>query len=280
MTTTERPLRKDAERNRGRILEAARELFAQRGLGVTLNDIAHHAGVGVGTVYRRFPDKARLIDELFEQQVDEMVGLMEAAVEDPDPWRGLTGFLRQNLELQTRNRALRELVLGTRDGMERVGRIRARMLPLGTRLVQRAKEAGCLRPDFDPADIPILMVMLTTIVDAGARRRAQPVAALHRGRVPGPARGPDPTGAAHHPGAQRRGGRPGDVGVEASYCSILSGSPLRRPAWGRAERAGSLTGAACIARRRTSRHDIPSFSSAGIPISTAVATSTACRITP
>jgi AcrR family transcriptional regulator len=166
MTTTERPLRKDAERNRERILSAARELFAERGLGVTLNDIAHHAGVGVGTVYRRFPDKAQLIDELFEQQVDEMVGLMEAAVQDPDPWLGLTGFLQRNLELQTRDRALRELVLGTRQGMERVGRIRARMLPLGTKLVQRAKEAGCLRSDFEPEDIPILLVMLTTIVDA------------------------------------------------------------------------------------------------------------------
>jgi AcrR family transcriptional regulator len=166
MTTTERPLRKDAERNRERILQAARELFAARGLGVTLNDIAHHAGVGVGTVYRRFPDKAQLIDELFEQQLDEMVGLMEAAVQDPDPWQGLTGFLRQNLELQTRDRALRELVLGSREGMERVGRIRARMLPLGIKLVQRAKEAGCLRPDFQPQDIPILLVMLTTIVDA------------------------------------------------------------------------------------------------------------------
>ena len=52
---SERPLRKDAERNRQRILDAARELFAEEGLGVTLNDIAHHAGVGVGTVYRRFP---------------------------------------------------------------------------------------------------------------------------------------------------------------------------------------------------------------------------------
>jgi AcrR family transcriptional regulator len=166
MRTTERPLRKDAERNRERILQAARELFAARGLGVTLNDIAHHAGVGVGTVYRRFPDKAQLIDELFEQQLDEMVGLMEAAVQDPDPWQGLTGFLRQNLELQTRDRALRELVLGSREGMERVGRIRARMLPLGIKLVQRAKEAGCLRPDFQPQDIPILLVMLTTIVDA------------------------------------------------------------------------------------------------------------------
>jgi AcrR family transcriptional regulator len=75
--TRDRPLRKDAERNRRRILDAARELFAERGLGVTLNDIAHHAGVGVGTVYRRFPDKSRLIEELFEQQIGELVALME-----------------------------------------------------------------------------------------------------------------------------------------------------------------------------------------------------------
>ena len=61
MPVTERPLRKDAELNRRKILDAAGELFAQRGLGVTLNDVAHHAGVGVGTVYRRFPDKAQLI---------------------------------------------------------------------------------------------------------------------------------------------------------------------------------------------------------------------------
>ena len=81
-----RPLRVDAERNRLRILDAARELFAQRGLGVTLNDIAHHAGVGVGTVYRRFPDKNRLIDDLFEQRLQELVGFIETAA--PTPIRG------------------------------------------------------------------------------------------------------------------------------------------------------------------------------------------------
>ncbi|HEX7609109.1 MAG TPA: helix-turn-helix domain-containing protein, partial [Solirubrobacteraceae bacterium] len=60
----ERPLRRDAERNRQRVLAAARELFAERGLDVTLDDIARGAGVGVGTVYRRFPDKEQLIDAL------------------------------------------------------------------------------------------------------------------------------------------------------------------------------------------------------------------------
>src|SRR5437763_16612288 len=87
-TAVERPLRKDAERNRQRILDAAAELFTQRGLGVTLNDIAHHADVGVGTVYRRFPDKELLIDALFEDRVEEFVVLAEESLADPDPWHG------------------------------------------------------------------------------------------------------------------------------------------------------------------------------------------------
>jgi AcrR family transcriptional regulator len=164
--TSERPLRRDAERNRQRILDAARELFAQEGVGVTLNDIAHHAGVGVGTVYRRFPDKSQLIEELFEQQVTELVGLMEEAVEDPDPWRGLTGFLRRNLELQARDRAFREIIVGTPEAAQRMQQVRARMFPLGAKLVQRAKEAGALRADFEPSDVPMMFLMLTTVLDA------------------------------------------------------------------------------------------------------------------
>jgi AcrR family transcriptional regulator len=163
---SERPLRKDAERNRQRILDAARELFAQEGVGVTLNDIAHHAGVGVGTVYRRFPEKAQLIEELFEQQVSELVGLMEEAAEDPDPWRGLTGFFRRNLELQVRDRAFREIIVGTPEAAQRLQQIRLRMFPLGAQLVQRAKEAGALRADFQPSDIPMMFLMLTAVLDA------------------------------------------------------------------------------------------------------------------
>ncbi len=163
---SERPLRKDAERNRQRILDAARELFAQEGVGVTLNDVAHHAGVGVGTVYRRFPEKSQLIEELFEQQLSELVGLMEEALEDPDPWRGLTGFLRRNLELQARDRAFREIIVGTPEAAQRIQQIRARMFPLGAQLVQRAKDAGALRADFDASDVPMMFLMVTTVLDA------------------------------------------------------------------------------------------------------------------
>ena len=66
-TASDRPLRRDAERNRLRILAAAREAFAEEGLSVTLDEIARRAGVGVGTVYRRFPDKEQLIDALFDR---------------------------------------------------------------------------------------------------------------------------------------------------------------------------------------------------------------------
>src|SRR5215207_11651643 len=84
--STIRPLRADAERNRARILAAAAEVFAERGLDVSLDDIAAHAGVGVGTVYRRFPDKEALIDALCEDKIDRAVALADDALEIQDPW--------------------------------------------------------------------------------------------------------------------------------------------------------------------------------------------------
>jgi AcrR family transcriptional regulator len=168
----ERPLRADAERNRQRILDAARELFAERGLGVTLNDIAHHAGVGVGTVYRRFPDKKQLIDSLFEQRLEDLVGLMNAAIADPDPWQGLSRFLEGALELQAADRGLRELITGMPDGLERISKLRGRLLPLGTELVRRAQATGQLRADIEPQDVPVIQLMLATIIDAA--RDVQP----------------------------------------------------------------------------------------------------------
>jgi AcrR family transcriptional regulator len=162
----DKPLRKDAERNRQRILDAASELFAERGLGVTLNDIAHHAGVGVGTVYRRFPDKSQLIDDLFEQRVEGLVALSDDALADADPWHGLTTFLERALELQAGDRALHELIVGTPDGMNRICRIRDRLLPRGEELVARAQASGQLREDIAATDIPIVQLMVGAVMDA------------------------------------------------------------------------------------------------------------------
>ncbi len=161
----QRPMRKDAARNRQRILDSAHELFAERGLSVTLNDIAHHAGVGVGTVYRHFPDREQLIDGLFEQRIDEIAALLQEAVEDPDPWRGLTGFLERNIALQAQDRGLRELILGAAGSFERLARARARLYPVGARLIDRARAAGVVREDLCPQDLPLIQLMLSSVID-------------------------------------------------------------------------------------------------------------------
>jgi AcrR family transcriptional regulator len=166
-TAQGRPLRKDAARNRQRILDAAYELFAARGLSVTLNDIAHYAGVGVGTVYRHFPDREQLIDGLFEQRIDEVAALLQEAVEDPDPWHGLTHFLEGNLALQAQDRGLRELILGAAGGFERLARARARLYPIGAQLIARAHDAGALRADIEPQDLPLIQLMLSSVIDVG-----------------------------------------------------------------------------------------------------------------
>jgi AcrR family transcriptional regulator len=159
-------LRRDAERNRQRILEAARLGFAQHGLGITLDEIARLAGVGVGTVYRRFPNKELLIDALFEDRVGDVSALAEAMLDEPDAWRALTTFLEGAVTLLASDRGLRELVLGSAYGPERVARARSRVKPLVERLVARAQEAGDLRADMSATDFPLILFMIDAVVDA------------------------------------------------------------------------------------------------------------------
>jgi AcrR family transcriptional regulator len=164
-STAERPLRRDAERNRRRILEAATEVFAARGLGVTMDEIAEHAGVGVGTVYRRFPQKELLIEALFEDRIEELVTLAHEALAEDDPWQALIGFLERAQALQASNRGVKELILSTAHGRDRVARVRERLAPLGLQLIERAQAAGQLRPGVEVTDLPLIQVMLGGIVD-------------------------------------------------------------------------------------------------------------------
>lgn len=157
-----RPLRRDAEKNRQRIMAAAREVFAQRGYDATLDDVARHAGLGVGTVYRRFPNKAALIDALFGESFQRVVDLVETALADPDPWAGFAGFMTATAELQVADRGLRDLMLSGSAGPARVGQMRERVKPLLDELVRRAQEQGDLRADFAGGDIPALQLMIAT----------------------------------------------------------------------------------------------------------------------
>src|ERR1700722_10791304 len=105
-----RSLRKDAALNRERLLAAASELFAEHGLEITLNDIAHHAGVGVGTAYRRFANKEEVIDALFEQRLQDVATVATEALEHPDAWAGLVMFLERASEMQFGDRGLNEIM--------------------------------------------------------------------------------------------------------------------------------------------------------------------------
>lgn len=158
-------MRKDAARNQQRIVAAARELFAERGLATSLNEIAHHAGVGVGTVYRHFPDREQLIEGLFEERIDQVEAVLQEALEDPDPWHGLTRFLERLIELQAANRGVQQVLLGAAGGLERIAKARARLEPLESEVVRRAHDAGVLRADAGSQDLRIMQLMLAPVID-------------------------------------------------------------------------------------------------------------------
>jgi AcrR family transcriptional regulator len=106
-----RPLRSDAERNRRRILRAAAEVFTERDLDATLDDVACHAGVGVGTVYRRFPRKDALVEDLFTERIDALVRDTEKASAAPDPWTGLTWYLEHVAETFSGDIGFRQMMM-------------------------------------------------------------------------------------------------------------------------------------------------------------------------
>ncbi len=161
----DRPLRRDAERNRQRILEAARVVFARQGLEVSLDAIAREAGVGVGTVYRRFADKEQLIEALFEESLTGLIEMAHDALAVADPWDGFVAFLQGAIERQTSDRGLKELLLSSAHGQEQIGRARDQLVPVITELVERAQRSGQLRPDVAPSDFALIQFGMGSIAE-------------------------------------------------------------------------------------------------------------------
>ena len=156
-----RRLRRDAERNRQRILEAASVVFNERGLDVSLDEIARHAGVGVGTVYRRFQTKEELIEALFMDRLDAVAAIADEAYAASDPWRGLVSFMERMAEIIAGDLGLRQMLMYATYGRDLVAVARQRNEPLIGRLVQRAQAAGQLRADIQQTDIPFIVFILT-----------------------------------------------------------------------------------------------------------------------
>jgi AcrR family transcriptional regulator len=156
-----RPLRRDAERNRQRILKAASEVFTEFGLEVSLDEVARHAGVGVGTVYRRFGTKEDLVAALFEERVDTIASLAERALQEPDPWTGLMWFMEQAAGTLADDLGLRQMLMYATYGQDHVAYAKQRNAPLVAKLLGRAQAAGQVRADLRPTDIPFIVFALT-----------------------------------------------------------------------------------------------------------------------
>jgi AcrR family transcriptional regulator len=156
--TQPRALRADACRNRDAILAAARDVFAREGLQAPLEDIARQAGVGIATLYRRFPSRERLVAAALLEKVSQYADAASAALADPDPWAGFAGFVRRSCALQANDRGLSDLLSMTLPASEEVEQLRATVYQHVTDLAERAKAAGRLRPDFVPEDLLLVLI--------------------------------------------------------------------------------------------------------------------------
>ena len=166
-----RPLRVDAERNRRRIVEAAQSAFADHGLDVPLEDVADRAGVGIATLYRRFPTRDDLIAACFERRLEEYALAAEEALGAPDGWSGFTAYVERICSMQAADRGLKDVLTQTFPTARVLEAHRARGYELSLRIIRRAQADGTLRTDFVPEDL-ILLLMANAGVVQGAGRAA------------------------------------------------------------------------------------------------------------
>jgi AcrR family transcriptional regulator len=159
------PLRKDAQRNRDRILAATRAAFQERGLDVGVDEIARRAGVGMGTLYRHFPTKDALIDAIVDARFAELTEAAERALEAPDAWDGFAGFLAAAVELQATDRGFKDALAARGRDERRVKAARKRLYAVVDRLVERGRAEGALRPDLAAADVTLILWATARIIE-------------------------------------------------------------------------------------------------------------------
>jgi AcrR family transcriptional regulator len=148
--------RADARRNHKRVLDAAREQFAEHGVEAQVDDIARAAGVGVGTVYRHFPTKDALLEALAADRFIRLTEWAQEALDAGDAWEGFCAFLRRSAELQANDRALSAL-MSERDSFEGAARESEQLIAATQALVDRAQRSGELRPEITANDVAMLM---------------------------------------------------------------------------------------------------------------------------
>jgi AcrR family transcriptional regulator len=154
--------RKDAVLNNKRLVQAAREVFARDGFSATLEDIAQHAGIGVGTVYRNFASKKEIVETLYDAAVDSALADVQTALEIQDPWLALVTFFEVTAANQASDRGLGETFLGI-EGIAPGERIAEKLVTVLSPLFERASKAGVLREGITVTDIGPIFTMLNSI---------------------------------------------------------------------------------------------------------------------
>ncbi|WP_202872965.1 TetR/AcrR family transcriptional regulator [Kribbella capetownensis] len=151
--------RRDSVRNRERLVDAAREVFAEHGFGATLDDIARHAGLGTGTAYRNFPNKRAIAAEVLREATEQIAVDAREALEVEDPWDALVQFFERTGARQAADRGLYETLTGQGDD-EVQARIWPEIVAAVTELFNRAYRAGAIRPDAAVQDIAAIFALL------------------------------------------------------------------------------------------------------------------------
>ncbi|WP_425830247.1 TetR/AcrR family transcriptional regulator [Streptomyces fractus] len=158
MTTAEhdrsRRMRADARRNYERLLAQARLAFAEHGTGASLEEVARAAGVGIGTLYRHFPNRHALMSAVFEEAVSDLLARSRALLDAPQPCTALVTWLREIITHASEYRGLsRALMSASQDASSALARCSDPMREAGQALLSRAQRAGAVREDVSIADL-------------------------------------------------------------------------------------------------------------------------------
>ncbi len=169
-------LRSDAERNRALIIQAAQAAFAESGLNVPLHAVARRAGVGIGTLYRRFPTRGALIAAAYADKLAELARTVEDALAEPDPWTGFCRYVETLTGIQARDPGFRDLATLASPAAGEFEAFHRRTFTGITALVDRAKRSGALREDFVPEDLIMLLMANQGVImgTASTAPRTQP----------------------------------------------------------------------------------------------------------
>ena len=162
-TLVSRPKRADARRNYEKVLTAAREAFAEGGESTALEEIARRAGVGIGTLYRNFPNRQALLEALYVEEVEEMCR-SAAQFDTADPWEALNGWFGRFIGYLATKQALAAELLNYLDRDAELFQVcRTSLWEAGDPLLKRAQEAGVVRPDVTIGEVVQMVVGIAKI---------------------------------------------------------------------------------------------------------------------